>query len=211
MIKRKQIAYRCPACGVATVGFFGRLPAVSDMLRLKCECGEGALTVTKRAEGGIKTSVPCVYCRDEHSFIISEEVAERESSTLLPCPYSGMNILFLAEEGEMSGLLEKSATELSAIMTSLEADDISDIQPTDVDEAEASPDPAIYDVFNFLLRDLESEGAVRCPCDEGKYDLRYTSVGMEIYCTHCGASREFAAITPTMAEEYLTLSEITLK
>ena len=98
MTKRKQLAYRCPACGIATVGFFGRLASVSDMLRLKCECGESALTVTKQREGGLKLSVPCVYCRDVHSFVISEDIAEREDKTLLSCPFSGMNILFIAHD-----------------------------------------------------------------------------------------------------------------
>ena len=97
------------------------------------------------------------------------------------------------------------------IRQTLEAEDISDIQPQDVDEAEADPDPAIYDIFNFLLRDLESEGGVKCPCDNGKYDLRFTKDGMEIYCVNCGASREFFAKTPTLAEDYLSLSEIILK
>ena len=210
-MKRKQIAYRCPACGVATVGFWGRLPSVSDMLRLRCECGESALSVTPVGEGKLKLTVPCVYCRDEHAFVISEEISARDSKATLTCPYSGLTAFILADECEMSAELDRSAAELSSVMAALEAEELSDIQPTDVDEAEASPDPAIYDIFNFLLRDLEEEGGIKCPCDEGKYDLRFSPLGMEIYCTHCGASREFAALTPAMAEEYLSLSEIVLK
>ena len=211
MTKRKQIAYRCPDCGVATVGFFGKIATVSDMLRLRCECEKSALTIQKQRDGGIKLTTPCVYCKDEHAFVISDDISERSGTTKLPCPYSGMNILFLADSEDMERELEGSANELAAIMTALEADDISDIQPQDVDEAEASPDPAIYDIFNFLLRDLEADGAVKCPCDSGKYDLRFTSDGMEIYCVHCGASHEFTARTQAMAEVYLTLSEIDLK
>ena len=211
MTSRTQIAYRCPDCGVATVGFFGRLASVSDMLRLRCECGKSALSIKGQKTGGVKLSVPCVYCKDEHAFVISDDIADRSGATRFPCPFSGMNILFIAEASEMESEIQKSAAELSAIMTSLEAEDISDIQPQDVDEAEADPDPAIYDIFNFLLRDLESEGGVKCPCDNGKYDLRFTKDGMEIYCVNCGASREFFAKTPTLAEDYLSLSEIILK
>lgn len=210
-VLRQQVAYRCPGCGVATVGFLGGLAAVSDMLRLKCECGAYALDIKKESEGKIRLTVPCVYCKDTHSYIVSTDVLTRQTTTRLSCPHSGQDILFIAESAAIGAELDRSAEELSRIMASFEADDISDIQPHEIDEGEAAPDAGIYDVLNFVLRDLEDAGAVKCPCGKGPYALRFTDEGAEAYCTECGATYTFYAKSAAMAESYLTTDSITLK
>ncbi len=209
--KRTQIAYRCPECAVATVGFLGGLGAVSDMLRLKCSCGESALDIKKQNDGKVSLSIPCVYCKSNHSYILSPEVMRREEMTKFSCPYSGMGIAFIGDEDSVSKELETSAEELSRIMTSLEAETLADIQPQDVGEDSVPPDPAIYDTLNFVVRDLEAEGEVHCPCNSGSYDLRFTDDGMQVYCKNCGATYDFYARSVSVAEEYLTLGSITLK
>lgn len=209
--KRTQIAYRCPDCSYATVGFLGGLSSVSDMLRLKCSCGESALDIKKQSDGRVLLSVPCVYCKTNHSYTVSADILAREQTSRFTCPYSGMGIAFIADESEMTGEIEKSANELSGIMSALEAESLGDIQPQDVAEDSVPPDPAVYDIFNFVLRDLEAEDAVRCPCDNGDYDLRFTDDGMQVYCKSCGASHEFHAKSVSVAEEYLYIDEIILK
>jgi len=209
--KRTQIAYRCPDCAVATVGFLGGLGAVSDMLRLKCSCGESAMDIKKQNDGKIHLSVPCVYCKSNHSYVVSPEIMMRDELTKFSCPYSGMGIAFIGGEDEISSEVEKSAEELSRIMASLEAEDVSDIQPQYVSEDSMPPDPSIFDTINFVVRDLEAEGKVSCPCKNGRYDLRFTDDGMQVYCTSCGASYDFYARSVSVAEEYLTLAEIKLK
>lgn len=210
MNKRTQIAYRCPDCAFMTVGFLGGLSSVSDMLRLKCSCQESALDIKKQPDGKINLSVPCVYCKSNHSFVVSAEIMQREDLTRFNCPYSGMGIAFIGDEESVSSETEKSAEELSRIMMSLEAETVSDIQPQDVAEDSMPPDPAIFDTFNFILRDLEAEGAVHCPCPNGEYDLRFTDDGMQIYCKKCGASHDFYAKSVTAAEDYITIDSITL-
>ena len=209
--KRTQIAYRCPECAVATVGFLGGLGAVSDMLRLKCSCGESALDIKKQSDGKIHLSVPCVYCRSNHSFVVSPSIMTRDDLTRFSCPYSGMGIAFIGDEDEISTEVDKSGEELSRIMTSLEAEDVSDIQPQDVAEDSMPPDPSIFDTLNFVVRDLEAEGKISCPCKNGNYDLRFTDDGMQVYCKNCGSSYDFYAKSVSVAEEYLTLDEIKLK
>ena len=209
--RRTQIAYRCPDCAVATVGFLGGLSSVSDMLRLKCSCGESALDIKKQNDGKISLSVPCVYCKSNHSYVVSPEVMQRDEFTKFNCPYSGMGIAFIGDEEAVAKEIETSADELSRIMTSLEAETLSDIQPQDVGEDSVPPDPAIYDTLNFVVRDLEAEGEVHCPCQSGEYDLRFTDDGMQVYCKNCGATYDFYARSVSVAEEYLTISSITLK
>ena len=211
VIKRTQIAYRCPDCATATVGFLGGLSSVSDMLRLKCACGESDLDIKKQSDGKVNLSVPCVYCKSNHSYVVAPEIMMRDELTKFSCPYSGMGIAFIGGENDVSHEIDTSAEELSRIMTSLEAETVSDIQPQDVGEDSMPPDPAIYDTLNFVLRDIEAEGGVHCPCDNGEYDLRFTDEGIQAYCEVCGATHTFRSVTPSTAEEYLELSELELK
>ena len=209
-MKRTQIAYRCPECAVMTVGFLGGLSSVSDMLRLKCSCGDSSLDIKKQPDGKINLSAPCVYCKSNHSYVVSPEIMIRDELTRFNCPYSGMGIVFIGNEDDVKAQTEQSAEELSRIMTSLDAEDVSDIQPEDVDEDAAAPDPAIFDTFNFLLRDLESEGAVRCPCPDGEYDLRFCKEGIQAFCAKCGATYTFNLTSPAASEDYLSLDSLTL-
>lgn len=209
-IRRTQIAYRCPECATATVGFLGGLSSVSDMLRLKCACGESALDIKKQNDGKINLSVPCVYCKSNHSYVVAPEIMTRDELTKFSCPYSGMGIAFIGDDEAVAKEVDNSAEELARIMMSLEAETVADIQPQDVGEDSAPPDPAIYDTFNFLLRDLEADGAVHCPCDNGSYDLRFTDDGMQVYCKNCGATHDFYARSVSIAEEYLSIDTITL-
>lgn len=210
-IKRTQIAYRCPHCGTATVGFLGGLSAVSDMLRLRCGCGESSLDITNKKDGKLQLTVPCVYCKDNHAFVLQSDIILRNEKTMLSCPYSGMDIAFVGDEESISIELERSANELSRIMQSLEAEELRDIQPQDVDAEDAPPDPGMFDSINFLVRDLESDGLVKCPCGKERHELRFTDVGMQVYCPDCGASYDFYCKTVASAEEYLTFNEIILK
>ena len=207
---RNQIAYRCPECGTATVGLLGRLADVSDMLRLKCECGESLLEI-KKTGTGIRLSVPCVFCKSSHTYTLSHDIAVRENITKLPCPYANMDIAFIGSAEDVSSELDRTGEELSRVIASFEGETLSDIQPSEVGSEDGVTDPAVYDTINFLLRDLESEGLVKCPCGEGKYDLRFTDNGIEVYCERCGASHGFSAKTQAMAEEYLSLDLLELK
>ena len=210
-IRRSQIAYRCPECACATVGFLGGLTSVSDMLRLKCSCDGSALDIKKHSDGKIHLSVPCVYCKSNHSFIVAADVITRYEPTKFSCPYSGMGITFIGDEASVSNDIATSADELSRILASFEAETLSDIQPQDVGEDSMPPDPAIYDTLNFIVRDLEAEGEVHCPCGKGPYDLRFTDDGMQVYCDSCGATYDFYARSVSVAEEYIPLTSITLK
>lgn len=209
-IERQEIAYRCPHCAVATLGFLGGLHNVSDMLRLRCECGESALEIRPIDGMKVHIEVPCVYCKDTHTYVINTDILGREQPTALPCPASRHDILFIASESNMPAALERSANELSVILESFEAEDVKDIQPMDIDEAECAPDPAIYDVLNFVVRDLEDAKSLSCPCKRGPYALRFTDDGAEVYCASCGATYRFYATSAATAETYLSVDSITL-
>ena len=210
--KQRNIAYRCPECGVATVGLVGKFALHANMLRLKCSCPDASsLDVTLTGDGKIRLSVPCLFCKQNHSYVVSESLFFDKDKFMLNCPYSGMDIAFIGDEETIGGELERTEKELNMLMASLEAEELSDIQPQEMNEAEILPDPAVYDTLRFVVKDLEAEGNVHCPCGEGPYDLRFMEGGIQVFCENCGASHDFKVTSPTIAEEYISLSSITLK
>ena len=208
---KTQIAYRCPECGMATVGFFSGFADVSDMLRLRCKCNESALEIKKQRDEKIRLSVPCVYCKSSHSYTFSDSIAKREEITKISCPYANMDISFIGNAEDVSRELERTALELERVIKSFEGEELSDIQPKDADDDEMASDPSVFDAINFLVRDLEDEGGIFCPCGKGPYPLRFCDGGIQVYCESCGASYTFYARTAAAAEEYLGYSEIRLK
>lgn len=179
------------------------------MLRLRCECKESALEIKPEGEK-VRLSVPCVYCKEEHSFSVSSDILNRDLPFSLLCPFSHHEILFIADEEAMGAELERSRIDLETVLKSFEADDIKDIQPMDIDDAEAAPDPAVFDVLNFLLRDLTEAGGVTCPCKKGPYSLRFAPEGAEAVCDSCGARFVFHALSGSAAESYLGLDALHL-
>ena len=210
--KKRNIAYRCPECGTATVGLVGKFALHANMLRLRCSCPDSdSLDVTLTGDGKIRLSVPCLFCKQNHNYVVTESLFFDKDKFMLNCPYSGMDIAFIGDEETITEELSRTEKELNMLMASLEAEELSDIQPQDMPEAEILPDPAVYDTLRFVLKDLEADERVKCPCGKGPYDLRFIEGGMQAYCESCGASRDFNAQSPTMAEEYLNLDELILK
>ena len=209
--KERLIAYRCATCGSAVLGTVGKFALSANMLRLKCGCEDSSsLDIHITRDEKIKLTVPCILCGDSHSFVLSQQILLGRSLSKLSCPYSGVDIAFIGEKDAIDPELERTEKELSAIMAGLEAEEISDLQPKEMSEDEILPDPSVYDTIRFVLKDLEAEGKVECPCKKGGYDLRFSDEGIQAYCESCGTTYTFRSVTPSACEEYLKLDGIKL-
>ncbi len=210
--KQRQIAYRCPECGNAIFGLIGKFALKANLLRIKCDCDKSSvLDISNTNDGKIRLSVPCLFCKQNHSYVVSESIFFDRDKFLLNCPYTGMDIAFIGDEQTIIGELDRTGKELDRLLADLEAQELSDIQPQDMNDDEILPDPAVYDTVRFIVKDLEAEGKVDCPCHDGKYELRFCDEGVQVYCERCGATYTFHATTPSVTEEYLALDHITLK
>ena len=210
--RQRQIAYRFPECGSAIFGLIGKFALKANLLRLKCDCEKSsALDISNTNDGKIRLSVPCLFCKQNHSYVVSESIFFNRDKFLLNCPYTGMDISFIGDEEAVIGELERTEKELGRLLADLEADELSDIQPQDMNDDEILPDPAVYDTVRFIVKDLEAEGRVDCPCHDGKYELRFCDEGVQVYCERCGATYTFHATSPAITEEYLALDHLTLK
>ena len=206
-----HVAYRCPECGTLIYGFVGRFALSANLLRLKCSCGHSAMDITITNDNKIRLSVPCIFCKQNHNYVVSQSIFFGRDRFLLNCPYANMDICFIGDKEKIDEDVERSTKELERLLTGLEAESVKDIQPTDMEEDEILPDPAVYDTVRFLLKELEADGSIDCPCKSGSYDLRYAPGGIEIFCPDCGASHLFPAESASVSEEYLSIDSLTLK
>ncbi len=206
--KKNNIAYRCPVCGDMIHGFVGQLHA--DMLRIKCPCEASAMEIHFRSDKKVRFSIPCVFCKSSHTYVVSETIVFERDKFLLACPYANMDIAFLGTEDNVNAEAARAEEELSRLLDNLEAEDLSDIQPEDMASEEILPDAELYDIVRFLVRELEADGKVDCPCHSVNLDFRFTESGVEVYCVDCGACYEFPVQSTAVARETLEIDEITL-
>lgn len=205
-----HIAYRCPECGSTIYGFVGRFALSANLLRIKCSCGRSALDVNVTSDNKIRLSVPCIFCRQNHSFVVSQSIFFGRDKFLLNCPYANMDICFIGSKDKIDEEIDRSGRELERLLQDLEAESIKDMQPSDVDEDEVLPDPTVYDAIRFLVKELEAEEKIDCPCHRGSYELRFSPRGIEVYCPDCGASYKFKTEAQSASEEYLTVDSLIL-
>lgn len=209
--KQTRVAFRCPTCGDTVVGLVGRFALSADFLRLKCPCGESHLDIRMRRDKKIEFSVPCVFCKKNHSYVLSPSLVFDRELFLLNCPYANMDIAALGDTEEVEREMARTGQELSRLLTDLEAEGLSDIQPHDMNDDEILPDPQIYDTARFLIRELEADGAIDCPCHSGSYDLRFADGGIQVFCPDCGASHLLRMESTQMSTELVNIDSITLR
>ena len=205
-----HIAYRCTKCATTVYGFIGKFALSAGMVRLKCSCGESALDVQITHDKKLRLSVPCIFCGKNHSYTVTQPLFFGREIFLLNCPYSNMDIAFIGSKENVDSEAKRTEAELERLFAELEAENPSDIQPQDVDEEEVLPDPSIYDAIRFLIKDLESEGKVDCPCHKGEYDLRFCAEGIQVYCPDCGAVYTFDTRAEHACDDYLMMDSVTL-
>ena len=206
-----HIAYRCHSCGTAVFGFVGKFALSAGMIRLKCSCGESYLDIKATADKKLRLTVPCVFCKTNHSFTVSQTIFFERDSFLLNCPYSNMDIAFIGEKEKVDEHVKRTGEEINRLLIDLEAEQLKDIQPQDVDENDVLPDPAAYDALRFLVKELEADGKIDCPCHKCEYDLRFSPNGIQAFCSDCGAVFDFNLAGEHSHEDYMELLEIKLK
>lgn len=207
----RHIAYRCPKCGTAVRGLLGSFAAKADLLKLKCPEGDSELSLSLSPDRErIRISTPCLFCGQSHSFTVSRRVVLGDEPFLLNCPYTNMDVCFLGSENEVDASLERADGELGQLLAEMGLESMRELQPIDLEESELLPDPRIYDVVRYLVKELEAEGAIDCPCHGGEYEIAISDGGILVYCPACRASHLFKTDSVAAAEAFLSLDRLEL-
>ena len=72
------------------------------------------------------------------------------------------------------------------------------------------PDTQVLDVVRFLIRDLEEEGRIDCPCHNGDYEVAFADDGVLVYCRNCEGRHFFPVRSIEAAEDLLSCDSLTL-
>lgn len=212
--KQTHIAYHCPYCGNAVLGFVGQFALSGDMLKLKCQCGHSEMTVTASGEEKIRLTVPCLFCENPHHYAVSSKLFFGRDIFLLNCPYSNMDICFIGKPAELQKELDRSAAELNELYDQMGASLPVGEEETPPEEMktpeELLPDEQVYDIVRFLIRELEADGAIDCPCHSGSYDFEMIPGAIRVFCPDCGAEYIFPANSVSAAQDFLNCDFVKL-
>lgn len=180
------IAYRCPVCGTGVKSLVGIFSLSGSIKRLKCECTHSHLDIHTIGGNRICITIPCMFCRETHTFTVSTRVFFNRKLVKFHCPSTGMEIMFIGGIDEVSEALDKSEAEIRKILKEAGVDlhigfatifgsepnyDFEPIRPDnrpdedDEDGRRHDSDPVIYDAVMFQIKSLIEEGAVSCLCD----------------------------------------------
>ncbi len=209
--KEKYFAYRCPECGDSVLALMGNFSLSGDLLRLRCSCQRSATDIRAERKQKVHLSVPCPICRKPHSYTIAPSLLLDKEIFTLGCPYSpDIAVAMMGEKEALDDAIAKESEKLSTLLTAFDSETLHDLQPQDMNDEEILPDPQVYDTIRFLVRELEADGQITCPCGRGSYDFRFTDDGIQVVCPDCGASYEFICASQEAAGGYLGLDSLRL-
>ena len=86
-MKNITTAYRCSECGDTVFGVTGAVALTGDLIKLKCGCGESAMTIKNIADGKVRVTVPCAFCQSDHTFVISKKLLLSKELFYLSCSF----------------------------------------------------------------------------------------------------------------------------
>ena len=209
--KQTYICYRCPRCASATMGFVGEFSLSADLLKLKCECKESAMSIVRTKDDKVKLSVPCVFCNKNHTFVISQETFYERELLLLSCPYTNMDICFTGTQEKISAAVEQNSAELNALFTDLGYENLDDLLGDDRSAEDIVPDADVYDTIRFALAELHEDNAIECPCSSADYDIEFVAGGVRIFCRQCNAEYMLPITSAESARDFLDCRKLILK
>ena len=182
------------------------------MVKLKCDCGESAMTLVYTNDSKVRLSVPCVLCPNPHTFTLNSTLFFGKDLFTMQCPY--VSDLTLAMFGETENVKAELSRGELALMDLMEKEGLESFDLFRDDE-ETLPDPQILDIVMFVINDMDAEGKIYCRCREGENDRGYTaeiqSDGVLVTCKCCGASRLVPTDSRMSAHAFLNADALYLE
>lgn len=234
--KNTTIAYRCPRCGSGVMTAVGIFSFSADRLVLKCtnpDCPsrqEDSGDANERLEifyphngdSDIRLTTPCIFCGKPHHFNVNPTMFFNRDLFTLPCPYSGINVCFMGEMNHVKAELARSELELLDLLEENGLAGFDELSNGD----ETLPDPQVYEVVKYVVRDLEAEGKITCKCRpdgggpldpdsdffaESNYDVEVTEAGVLVTCRSCGAKKLIPTDSLIRAHDFLNCDSLSLE
>lgn len=207
--KETAVAYRCPHCGSWVASLVGIFSLSADMLRLKCPCGESEMTMVYTNDKKVRLTVPCFLCPKPHNFVVSAGAFFDKELLAFPCAYSGMDVAFLGKKDAVLEAEKESDKVLSELIEDAGVSPFGRKQEME----EVFTDPQILEIVNFVIRDLDEAGEIKCRCPEyeGSYTVEVTDDGVWVKCESCGAKKLIPVTSTITAQAFLNCDHLELE
>lgn len=208
--KKTTLAYRCPSCGAGVISAIGLFDVSADKIKLKCSCGQSAMTAVYTKDSKIRLSVPCVLCPNPHHFTVTSSVFFKNDLFLLPCPYSDITIAVVGEENKVKAELARSELELLELLEKSGIDSFDELRRDEAQEI----NPEISEIVTYALSELDEEGRIECSCPkelEGDYELEFLPDTLRISCKRCACKKELALGSIMQANALLECDKLILE
>ncbi len=210
--KKTTVAYRCPHCGGGVLSAVSPFSIGADMVKLKCECGKSEMSIVFGKDNKVRLSVPCMLCPKPHNFTVTSSLFFGKDVFLLPCPYSDVNICFMGDMNRVKAELSKTELELLDMLEKNGIEGGLDAICA-ADESDFLPDPQIYDIIMFVIKDLEEEGKIYCRCEagDGEYEAEVLDYGIKVKCKKCGSEQLIPTDSLLAANAFLNADSLHLE
>lgn len=209
--KKTHIAYRCPHCGSGVMGMCGDIfLAGGRLLKLKCPCTKSDMTIQETSDGKLRLTVPCLLCAGDHRYLISKGVFYDRELFRLNCSYSDLDIAFTGEEKRVSRALSENEKELHRLFTEAGLSTLAGARDQ-AEEETLLPDVQVLDTIRFLVRELEADGQIDCPCHDGEYEIEFTARGVRVFCLRCNGEHTFPVTSVESAQALLSCDKLILR
>ncbi len=203
------LGYRCPHCGSGVLGLCGDFTLSGGrMLKLRCPCGKSDLTVTQTPDRKLHLTVPCLLCAGHHTYTVSPTLFYGRDLFTLTCDSTGMDVCYTGKEAAVSAALEENEKQLKDLFA--EAGIAYLTQAAREEAPDVLPDAHIYDIIRFLVKELEADGQIDCPCHNGDYEVEMTPRGIRVFCQNCGGEHLFPTESVTEAQAFLSCDHLSL-
>ncbi|MBQ4064897.1 MAG: hypothetical protein IJD10_02235 [Clostridia bacterium] len=220
--KETTMAYRCPVCGKFIFGMVGLFTLTGDLIKLKCDCGGSEAKIAYTADRKLRITVPCLFCPDPHTYVISSDAFFDRELLALSCTYSNMDTCFIGETERVSQAAREADLDLTDLLEEAGFDGLEgfllgrqSIGGEDNVEEDFRIDYAqIEEVVRFMLVELAEEGDIHCGCQEGdtaRYDFEFKGDAVRIFCHTCGHEVLVPMSSTLAANAFLHADELILK
>lgn len=198
-------AYRCAACGNTVFGMTGALSLTGDLINLKCECQKSRMEIKKIDDGKLRITVPCAFCQNDHTFVISRKLLLSRELFTYPCPYVGVDICFFGNENSVKEAVEESDKALSEMISEEEmaALERENQKPSQGDEYMRS-------LIKFIMGQLLEDGHIDCGCESGEFLIEDIDDTVKISCKKCGYKKIFYCDNSLETQALLDADRISL-
>lgn len=176
----------------------------------------------RNGDTDVRLTVPCIFCGKPHHFNVNPSIFFGRDVFTLPCPYSGIDVCFMGETNHVKAELARAELELLDLLEQNGIDDFSELK----NDETSLPDPQVFEVVNFVIRDLEAEGKIFCKCcpdgcapaedggdtfAESNYTVDVSDAGVCVTCKKCGAKKFIPTDSLIRAHDFLNCESLTLE